>query len=468
MDVDFKHFLDTINDMIGRKEAKKIIHLAIKESKADQIEVNIFNYDQALTRFANNYIHQNVNEANTSISVRAVFGKKIGSASTNSLDPKKIRETVQWAEEIARFQKENPDFRSLPRVKSKDYRKIKTYVERTAQFSNIERANAVAQIVDVAKRYSLTAYGSVSKGTGELCIANSFGTFAYAVSDDVFCNIVMSGNNSTGYVQAGARDVSKIDFRALAEIAMKKSVMSANPIELPPGRYTTIFEPLAATEFLDYLGYYAFNGKLFQEGRSYLTGKLGKKIVDERITIVDDPLNKAGFPFTFDFEGVPKKKFSLITRGVAKNVVYDSLTASRAKKKSTGHALTPPNPFGPVPLHLAMKPGNKTLDEMIASTENGILVTRFHYTNIVDPHKLTFTGMTRDGTFLVENGKITKGLKNLRFTENIIEALNRVETIAKDAMLVPSEPGYGGRFATGNIVPAMKIRDFTFTSATEF
>lgn len=460
--------MDRIKDMIGRKEARKIVNLALKESKADQIEVNIFNYDQALTRFANNYIHQNVNESNTSISVRAIFDKKIGSASTNSLDPKKIRETVQWAEEIAQFQKKNPDFRSLPRVKSKDYHKTKTYVERTAQFSNIERANAVAQIVNVAKRYSLTAYGSVSKGTGELCIANSLGTFAYAVSDDVFCNIVMSGNDSTGYVQAGARDISKIDFRALAEIAMKKSVMSANPRDIPPGKYTTIFEPLAVSEFLDYLGYYAFNGKLFQEGRSYLTGKLGKKVVDKRITVVDDPYHKAGFSFAFDFEGVPKRRFSLITNGVAKNVVYDSLTASKAKKKSTGHALTPPNTFGPVPLHLTMKPGDKTLDEMIASTEKGILVTRFHYTNIVDPYKLIFTGMTRDGTFFIENGKITEGLKNLRFTENIIEALNRVDAMAKDAVLVPSEPGYGGRFATGNIVPAMKIKDFTFTSATEF
>jgi len=466
--VDFEGFLDKIEDMIGRKEVKKIVNLALKESKADQVEVNIFNYDQALTRFANNYIHQNVNESNTSISVRAIFGKKIGSASTNSLDPKKIKETVKWAEQIAQFQKENPDFRSLPRVKSKDYHKIKTYVEKTARFSNIERANAVAKIVNVAKKYSLTAYGSVSNGVAEICIGNSLGTFAYAVCDDVFCNIVMSGSNSTGYIQAGARDIAKIDFSALAEIAMKKALTSANPIELTPGKYTTIFEPLAASEFLDYLGYYAFNGKLFQEGRSYLTGRLGSKIVDEWITIIDDPYNKTGFSFAFDFEGVPKKRFVLINKGVAKNVVYDSLTASRAKKKSTGHALTPPNPFGPVPLHLSMKAGDKGLDEMISATEKGILVTRFHYTNVVDPHKLIFTGMTRDGTFLIEDGKITKGLKNLRFTENIIEALNRLDVISKDAVLVASEPGYGGRFATGNIVPAMKIKDFTFTSATKF
>ncbi len=454
--------------MIGKKEVKKIVDLALKYSDADQIGVLILNHEQALTRFANNHIHQNVKESDSTVSIQVVFGKKIGFASTNSLVPQKIRETVKWAEEIARFQRENRDFVSLPKVKKSEYRNVETFSKQTARFSNSDRAQAVAEIVDVAKEYSLTAFGSVSNGAAEVCVSNSLGTFAYAICDDLFCNIVMAGKNSTGYTQSGTRNIDEIDFRSLAETSAEKAIMSADPIKIAPGEYTTIFEPLAASEFLDFLGNYAFNGRIFEEGRSYLSGKLGSKIVDDKIAITDDPYRKKGFAFPFDFEGEPKKKLVLIDRGIAKNVVYDSLTASKSGKKSTGHALTAPNPFGPVPLHMTMKGGNKGFKEMVNETKRGILVTRFHYTNIIDPYKLVFTGMTRDGTFLIENGQITKGIKNLRFTENIISCLNRLDDVSKKSALVAREPGYGSRFATGVIVPSIKIRNFAFTSTTEF
>ncbi len=454
--------------MIGKREAREIVDLVVKQSKADQIEVSLLNHDQALTRFANNYIHQNVSESNTSISIRVVFGKKIGTASTNSLEEKKIQETVAWAEKIAQFQRENDDFVSLPRAGQDDYHTVNAYNKQTEEFSDQDRARAVEEIVDVANENSLKTYGSVSKGTAEICIGNSLGTFAYTMYGDVFCNVVMASDDSTGYVQAGTRDIRTVDFKRLAETAARKALMSGHPVNISPGKYTTIFEPLAASEFLQYLAYYAFNGRLFQEGRSFLTGKLGAKIIDERITVVDDPLADTGFSFPFDFEGVPKKRLVLIDKGVAKNVVYDSLTAFKEKKESTGHALGAPNPFGPVPLNVLMRPGTKSLDEMISETEKGILVTRFHYTNVIDPHKLTFTGMTRDGTFLIEKGKVSKGVKNLRFTENIIEVLNRVEALSNKPELVADDPGYGARFATGSVVPAIKIKDFTFTSATEF
>ncbi len=454
--------------MRERKEAKEIVNFVLQQTRADQTEAALFNYNQALTRFANNYIHQNVNEANAGISIRVIFGKKIGSASTNSLDRHKIEETIRWAEEIAKYQRQNKDFISLPKIRQKDYQHAKTFTKSTEEFSNRDRARAVSQIIEVAKKHKMRAFGSVSNGTSELCIGNSLGTFAYAKSNDLYCNIVMTGKNSTGYVQVGARDASKIDFREQAEVAAQKALMSADPIGIRPGPYPTILEPLAASELLDYLGHHAFNSKLFQEGRSYLVGKLGKKIVDERVTVIDDPFNEKGYAFPFDFEGFPKRRLVLIDRGVAKGIVYDSLTATRARKKSTGHALPAPNPFGPIPTHIFMRGGTESVDDMIKSTKKGILVTRFHYTNIIDPHKLIITGMTRDGTFLIENGKIVQGIKNLRFTENIIEALNRVEAISKNSILVAAEPGYGGRFAMGSIVPTLKIRNFNFTSATEF
>jgi len=454
--------------MIGKREAREILNFAIKQSKADQTEVSLINHDQALTRFANNYIHQNVSESDTTVSVRVAFGKKIGTASTNSLELKKIKDTVAWAEKIAHVQKENDDFISLPKARRSDYHTVKTCFTKTSEFSALDRARVVAEIVDVAVKNSLTSFGSVSNGVAEICVANSLGISAYALSGDIFCNVVMSGENSTGYAQCGTRDVRTVNFRELAEIAARKALMSEDPVEIPPGKYTAIFEPLAASEFLDYLAFYAFNGRMFHEGRSFLSSKLDSRVVDERITLVDDPFAENGFSFPFDFEGVPKQRILLINKGVAKNVVYDSQTAFKHKKKSTGHALGGPNPFGPVPLNLVMRPGNKDLNEMIEEIEYGVLVTRFHYTNVIDPHKLTFTGMTRDGTFLIENGKITKGLKNLRFTENIIDVLNRIEAISDKQILVASDPGYGSRFATGHVVPAIKVRDFTFTSATEF
>lgn len=454
--------------MIGKKEMKDIIKYAMRQTKADQIEVTVFNDDQALTRFANNYIHQNVRESNMNISVRVAFGKKIASASTNSVDRKRIKETVAWADRIAKFQRENDDFKAFPKVKEDAYRSVKTVLKPTIAFGPTQRADAVAEIVDVASRYALMCYGSVSNGSGEIGIGNSSGTFAYAVCGDIFCNIVMTGANSTGYVQTGTRDVDEVSFHRLAETAALKAVNSADPVTLPPGTYTTIFEPLAAHEFIDFMGFYAFNGKAYEEGRSFLSGKLGKKIVDPRITISDEPFRKCGFPFPFDFEGMPKRKRVLIDDGIARNVVYDSLTASRAKTRSTGHALSAPNPFGPIPMHMVMRAGNKTFNQMVSETERGILVTRFHYTNILDPHTLTFTGMTRDGTFLIENGVITKGVKNFRFTENIIDCFNRVDAISSKARLVAGEPGYGARFASGTVVPTLKIKDFTFTGVTQF
>lgn len=454
--------------MIGKVQAKKICKMVFDLSRADQVEVVVYNYHQALTRFANNYIHQNVNEENTTIGVRSIFGKKIGYASTNALDAKQIKETVTWSERIASFQRDNPDFQSLPRVKSTAYRPSRGFLPATARFLNQQRAQAVAEIIKVARRNSLTAFGSVSNGTAEIVVANNLGTFAYDRSSDIFCNIVMTGASSSGYVQAGSRDATKMNFGKIAEKAAQKAIAAVDPIALEPGVYTTIFEPLAVQDLISYLGYYGFNGKMFEEGRSFLTGKLGQQIFDQRITIIDDPFNHRGYSAAFDFEGVPKRRLVLVDRGVAVNVVYDSLTAARAKKVNTGHAMPGPNPFGPVPMNMIMKGGKETLEEMIRNTPRGILVTRLHYTNVIDPFKMVITGMTRDGTFLVENGKISRAVKNFRFTENLVAALNRVEAVGRPSELVPYEPGYSGRFARGIFVPALKIRDFTFTSATEF
>jgi predicted Zn-dependent protease len=214
-------------------------------------------------------------------------------------------------------------------------------------------------------------------------------------------------------------------------------------------------------DILDFLGYLGFSAQAVQEGRSFMGGKFGQKIVGENVTIWDDGLSLANLPTPFDFEGVPKQPVTFFDKGIATAVVYDSYTAGKEGKQSTGHALPAPNTFGPLPLHMAMATGDSTKEAMLKGIKKGLWVTRFHYTRVVHPLLMIITGMTRDGTFLIENGEITQPVKNLRFTQSYLEALNNVEAIGQTAKL---QRGFLG----GNLVPALKIAKFTFSGATEF
>lgn len=453
--------------MLGKEKVFELINFALNKSQADQTEVSINSFDSYLTRFANSAIHQNVVERNGSLSIRTIVGKKIGSASTNIFDLDSITQTLNKAMEIAKFQADNPDFKSLPKP-SGSYKTINSYNKKTHNLSPKDRANAVKAMIEKVKGAGLRAFGSFTNGASEFGIGNSLGILAYAQTSDAFCNVSAMGENSSGYAQAGSRDVKQIEPEKVAERAAQKALDSKNPGEIEPGNYEVILEPLASAELLDYLSYYGFNAKTYQEGRSFLCDNMGKKVMGENIAISDDAYNEQGFAFPFDFEGVPKQKVSLIEKGVAKGLVYDSLTAGKENKESTGHGLPAPNTAGPIPLNLILTPGDSTLEQMISRAKKAILVTRFHYTNIVEPKKTIFTGMTRDGTFLIENGAITKPIKNLRFTESIVNALNKVLEMSQDLTLVGGGAGYEGRFATGTLVPALRIESFNFSGKTQF
>ncbi len=454
--------------MLGQAKLNELIDFGLNHSRADQTEIVINYFESYLTRFANSAIHQNVAERNGSISIRVAVGKRIGSAKTNNFSPEAIIQTLNQALAIANFQPENPDFISLPKPSPNGYRRIDIYHKKTHNLSPKDRADAVKRIIETVKSANLRAFGSFTNGATEYGIGNSLGIRAYACGSDVFCNVVALGENSSGYAQAGARDVTKLKPEKVAESAIKKATAGQNPIAIEPGEYEVILEPLASAELLEVLGWTGFGAKTYQEGRSFMCDNLEKKIVGDNITIIDDAYNEQGFAFPFDFEGVPKQKVILIENGIAKGLVYDSLCANKENKESTGHALPAPNTLGPIPLNLMLMPGNSTLEKMISNAKKAILVTRFHYTNVVEPKKTIFTGMTRDGTFLVENGKITKAIKNLRFTENILRALNRVLEISQDLTLVGGGAGYEGRFPTGTLAPALRIESFNFSGKTEF
>ncbi|MBU1050766.1 TldD/PmbA family protein [Candidatus Bipolaricaulota bacterium] len=448
--------------MIGKARLKAIADTILSAANADQTEVLVNGQDLALTRFAANSIHQNVSETDVSVRVRSIVGKKIGVASSNDVSEQALKGLVRKAETVASFQQQNPEFRSLP--EPLPVREVDAYSESTAGYSAEARAKGVRTILEQSRSHDMQASGAFSTGTEETMIANSLGVSAYHCGTMATVMTVIMGSNSAGYAADAAQDVSRLDPSDIARIAVDKAIRSKNPTPIDPGSYTVILESDAVATMMFYLGYLGLGAQSMQENRSFMSGRIGQKITGNNITIWDDGFDPRGIMFPFDYEGVPKQKVMLIEEGIARGVVYDTASAQReVGQVSTGHGLPAPNTMGPIPTSLFMKPGVATQEEMIASTKKGIWVTRFHYVNPVHPVKAILTGMTRDGTFLIEDGKITRPLKNLRFTQSILEAFSHAEMLGRDLKMI--KMGFGG-FAT--CAPAAKINGFTFTGTTEF
>jgi len=445
--------------MLDQDEARRITQKVLSVSGADQTEAVLLAEDTCLTRFASSRIHQNVAERNAQLRVRAVSGKKVGVASTNSLSDDSIVDVTHSALQMARLQPDNPDFRSLP--EPQPLPTVSAFADPTAQHTAQQRAQAVGVICRLAAEQSLVASGAFTTSVLHVVVANSLGVFAYAPSTFGDLTTVIMSEDSSGYASASAVDVCAIDAESLAKEAVNKALESRNPIAVEAGDYTVILEENAVGTLLTYLSYLGFGALALQEGRSFMAGQLGQPIVGSNVSIWDDGLDSSGLAVPFDFEGVAKQRVDLIRKGVANAVVYDSYTAAREGKESTGHALPAPNTYGPLPGNLFMQTGTSAKSDMLRSVERGLWVTRFHYVNPLHPLKTVLTGMTRDGTFLIENGTITRGVKNLRFTQNVLQALGRVRMIGRQSKL-------GRSFFGGIRVPALLIDGFTFTGVTEF
>ena len=447
--------------MLGENRLMELAARILGAATVEQTEVLITSEDAHLTRSAANTIHQNVSETNVTVRVRSILDQKTGVASGNDLSDEALAALVEKAEEIARFQHPNPEFRSLPAPAPAPA--IDAYVEATAGTTPIDRAKGAEEILARSRESGLEAAGAFSTETSEICVANSLGASAYHIGTVASVMAVVMGETGSGYAADASIDVRDLDPTEIGRIAVDKALRSANPTDIEPGEYTVILEEEAVADMLFFLGWLGLGALSFQEGRSFMSGKLGQRVTGEQITIWDDGCDLRGLPLPFDFEGVPKKKVLLIDKGIAKSVVYDSLTAGREEgKTSTGHSLPAPNTFGPIPINLFMAPGKATKEEMLASTERGIWVTRFHYTNPVHPVQTVLTGMTRDGTFFVENGTIVRPLKNLRFTQSILEAFANVEMLCADLKMIKSDWN-----AIGTCAPAAKIRGFRFTGTTD-
>ena len=443
--------------MISQEKMRQIADYIMNVSRAEQAEVMVVSSDYTFTRFANNTIHQNIATSDCRVFLRVVHKKRIASVLGNKLKKSDLKALCVRALKIARAREKDEDFVSLP--SPTEIEKIDSYDEKTASLKPRQTAGIVKDIIKRAKRDGSTAAGSLSISAAGILTANSLGISASHDSTFADLNVAVSNENGAGYAVASSRKIDDLDFKAAAERACDKCIRSKNPVELQPGNYTVVLEPLAVITLIQFLAYLGFSARTYQENRSFMSGKLGQKITGGAVTIFDDGISREGFPEPFDAEGTGKKKVVLIEKGVARNVVYDSYTAARENKKSTGHATPAFYNAGPFPSNLFMEAGEADAWNMMASADKAILVTRFHYTNIVEPMSTLITGMTRDGTFLIEGGRITRPIKNLRFTQSILEALKNADMISKERLRFASE---GGTY----VVPAVRIRDFHFSGKT--
>ncbi|HEY3317810.1 MAG TPA: TldD/PmbA family protein [Coriobacteriia bacterium] len=442
---------------LSREDALRLADRCLALTQADQAEVLVFSTASYLTRFADNRIHQNVGEEDLQVSVRAVLGKRVGVAGTNRMDDEGIGECCANAAIAAQNAVEDPDFPGLPAP-----RPLETpdrVRDSTLGFDAGLRADAARELIDQSRMQGLAAAGKVEASASTVAIVNSLGVRAAMPVTDVRASVLAMGETGSGWADFAGCDADALLAGRLGEEAASLAVRAADPGALDPGSYTVVLAPDAVATMLDFLSYTGFSAKAVAEGSSFMAGRLGEKVLSERITIRDDALADDALGLTFDYEGMPKHRADIVREGVLVAPVTDSYWAARTGADNTGCALPAPNTFGPLPLNLRLEPGDASEAEMIASVERGLYVTRFHYVNIEDPTRAVLTGMTRDGTFLIEGGKLTRPVKNLRFTQSAVEALAGVLAVGRDRR-------YAGDEGSPPLVPALLLESFDFTGQT--
>jgi PmbA protein len=445
--------------IVGPDEIRRVSQAALELPGADGVEVLFMHEWGGLTRFAKSSIHQSTWREDTGLRVRVVVEGRVGVAGTNDLSPEGVVQAAESAREMAGVVAPDPLFPGLapPSPLEDD----SGFDEATASTTPERRAEGVAELV-AACAEGFGAAGAFETTASEVAVANTEGQFCWAPTTQAsLTTVVTGGDGGNGFAEAFARTVEEVEPATIGRRAAHKAVASQSPRDLDPGRYTVVLEPAAVSTLVGFLSWIGLSGRLLLEGRSCLSGREGERVAADAITLYDDAREDGTIGLPFDFEGVPRSRVMLIDKGVFRDGVYDLRTAKQAGKQSTGHALPPPNPEGPLPLNVFMQPGESSLEEMIASTERGLLVTRFHYTNIVHPLESTITGMTRDGTFLIEHGEVVHPVKNFRFTQSILEALAQASMVGRKTELASEF------FFSASRVPGLKVESFNFSGSSD-
>lgn len=448
--------------------ADKAVDFAMKRN-ADQAQASAFLIDTALTRFANSQVHQNVATKKGGVLIKVILNKQISTTRVNTLEEEQVEEAAAKAAKIAEATRPNKDFKSLP--DPEPWSSIEgAFDEETAYCTPKYRAERVKEAIETAHSKSpvvKAVAGYLETGSTSFAVANSLGVSAWArmASADMKTTVISKSGASEGFGTAEkcSRLLKDIRPAALAEDAAEKSVKSINPIKLPIGEYPVVLSPLAVSTVVMYLGYVGFSATSYQDGRSFVKYCLNQAIFDSKLNVKDDardPQTLCAVPI--DGEGVPKKAKALISNGVVseESICHNSFTAGKEGKKSTGHAIPPISDFyseRPMPFNMIVNPGDSAFEEEIADTKRGILVTTFHYVNPVEPTKVVLTGLTRDGTFLIENGEITKPIVNMRFTDSMLSALKNIPMIGKKLEMV----GFRS-------VPSIKLEKLRFVGVSAY
>jgi PmbA protein len=445
--------------LIGREAFERVARAALELPGVDGVEVLFMHEWGGLTRFASSRIHQSTWREDTALRVRVVRGGRIGVAASNAFSPEGARAAAESAREMASVVSPDPLFPGLaPPAPVPEH---DGFDEAVAAASPELRARGVADLVAQVPS-GCSAAGAFETIAVEVGLANTEGQVCWAPTTQASLTTVVTGpDGGSGFAEVFGRRLDAVDPAAVGRRAADKAVRSASPRAIEPGEYEVVLEPNAVSTLVGFLAYIGFGGRALTEGRSCLSGKEGQRVADPRITIYDDALSPETIGLPFDFEGTPRRRVDLIREGVFLDGVYDRRTAKQAGKETTGHALPPPNPEGPFPLNLFMAPGEAGLEDMVAATSRGLLVTRFHYSNIVNPVESSITGMTRDGTWLIEDGEVRHPVVNLRFTQSILEALSEVSMVGRDTELASEF------FFSASRVPALKIDRFRFTSRSD-
>lgn len=440
------------------KKIEQVCETAFRLARGVQCEVLAFRRDSSLTRFADNVISQNVAASRASYTLRFLDGGRTASVTLNQDGAADLERAVKSGLEILRRQKKDPHLAPLlkpaplPRGRN-------LWFEATAAMTPLYRAEKVGALARACRRAGQTACGTFESGSSEMVVANSLGVFARHVETSALYSVTVQDRDGYGWAELPVWDADGLPFERINEKARGKAAASRAPKAVKPGRYTVILEPAAASDLMHPMCVRGLGGQSYNEGQSFACGRLGKRVLSPLINIVDDPNGAAPGP-VFDFAGQPKKPLTLVEKGVLKDIAHDTRTARKAGAEPNGHAVPFGSWLGPVPMNVAMLPGSSSLEEMIRTTERGLLVTQFHYTNMLKPSALEMTGMTRNGTFLVEGGRVRHAVKNLRFTQGIAEAFASADAVGSEAEAC---------VAWGAVsCPAVRVRDFNFTSSTEF
>ena len=444
--------------MRSERESQELLARALDAANAKEADAALISTDQNISRFANSNVHQNMSEVSATLTLRVVVDGSMGVASTSSFDPDEVARTAELAREAARHSDPIPKFSGLYRGDD-PLPAVDPYDEKTAALSPMEKARALRTMFDRGREKGLTFAGAYATGASSYACGNTHGVRRYCTATVAGASVIAIGGSNSGYATGVARD--GLDVIALGDEAIVKATLRAgSDATIAPGAYDVILEPPAIGEVLEWLDMIAFTGSSFEDGSSFFVGNIGKRILGANLTIADDATDDAFLPFPFDFEGLPKRRVALVERGVIRTPVVDKTYADRLGLAPTANGWSLGGADHGHALHIAIDGGAATREELIASTKNGIWVTRFNYVNgLLEPKSALMTGTTRDGTFLIRDGEVAARLPNLRWTQSIVDAFSRIEGLTRERRRVGTWYNEVG----GMLLPAMKISGWNFS-----